>query len=126
MSKLVKCPNCHKDKPGKCSFGEITNGDTGETHWDDCWTCEGKGEIPDTVEFKNKKNIWDHIAQFEKIYNKMKKGEWSWTRNSRCKYVDLRVDMRDGGCIIMDNKGERISPEQLAFQYSKETPNPPK
>ena len=74
---------------------------------------------------KEKQNVWDHIDDFMEVYDKMQKGEWSWSRNIGCKYVNLRVDMRDGGCIISID-GQRISPEFLAWQYSKETMNPPK
>jgi len=74
---------------------------------------------------KIEQNIWDHLDDFLKTFNNMKTHNWSWARNSECKYVNLRIDMRDGGCIIMNKDGERISPERLAWQYSKETPKPP-
>lgn len=38
---------------------------------------------------------------------------WSWVRTPRCKYVDVRIDMRDGGFVIKDQDGKRISLEQL-------------
>jgi hypothetical protein len=77
-----------------------------------------------SLKAKIEQNIWDHLDDFLKVYETMKKGEWSWTKNIDCKYIDLRIDMRDGGCII-SAKGERITPEQLAWQYSKEKPKPP-
>ena len=46
--------------------------------------------------------------------------KWSWVANSRCKYIELRIDMRDGGCIIKDRKGNRISPAELNYQYGKD------
>lgn len=45
-------------------------------------------------------NLWDHVDSFIDVYEKMKRKEWSWVRNMDCKYVELRIDMRDGGCII--------------------------
>lgn len=63
------------------------------------------------------KNEWDNIQDFIKVLQLMREGNWSWTMNTQCKYVDLRVDMRDGGCIIMDREHRRILPEQLAYQY---------
>ena len=74
---------------------------------------------------KIEQNIWDHFDDFLKVFDAMKAGDWSWARNSECKYINLRVDMRDGGCIITNRNGERVSPERIAWQYSEETPNPP-
>lgn len=41
---------------------------------------------------------------------------WSWAKNWRCKYIDLRIDMRDGGFIMLAS-GERISLDQLKYQW---------
>lgn len=62
-------------------------------------------------------SAWDNIDDFLRVMNEVKAGNWHWARNMKCKYVDLRVDMRDGGCIIKDRDGNRISPQQLAYQY---------
>lgn len=43
----------------------------------------------------------------------------SWMRNSNCKYVDIHIDMRDGGFVLMDRERNRISLEQLKWQYSE-------
>jgi len=78
-----------------------------------------------TLEEKNKQNIWDSIDAFIEVLDKMRDGDWVWYLNSRCKYVDLRVDMRDGGCLMMIDDGNfkgnkiRIDPTELAFQYGK-------
>lgn len=45
---------------------------------------------------------------------------WSWARNHECKYVNLRFDMRDGG-FVLRNDDERISLEQLQWQYDDES-----
>lgn len=42
---------------------------------------------------------------------------WSWARNSACKYVDIRIDMRDGGFILVNRHGQRINLAQLEWQY---------
>ena len=47
---------------------------------------------------------------------KMREGQWHWYANSKCKYVELRVDMRTGSCIIKDREGNRIDPKELAIQ----------
>ncbi len=43
---------------------------------------------------------------------------WSWCQNTRCKYVTLRIDMRDGGFVLTDRDGKRISLKQLQWQVS--------
>jgi hypothetical protein len=42
---------------------------------------------------------------------------WSWTKNSECKYIDIRIDMRDGGFILRNRDGKRIELKDLKFQY---------
>ena len=61
-------------------------------------------------------NQWDSIDDFITVLNKMRADEWQWYENTNCKYVELRVDMRDGGCIIKDRHGRRITPAELAKQ----------
>lgn len=41
---------------------------------------------------------------------------WSWAKNSRCKYVSLRIDMRDGDFVLLDREGNRITIEDLKRQ----------
>ena len=62
-------------------------------------------------------NTWDSIDDFIAVLSAMRDGKWNWYANTRCKYVDLRVDMRDGGCIISDREGNRIDAKQLAYQH---------
>jgi hypothetical protein len=68
------------------------------------------------VQEQIKSNSWDHLSQVWPILQKMASGGWSWGANTRCKYVDLRIDTRDGGCWIRDRDHVRISPQQLAAQ----------
>jgi hypothetical protein len=70
-----------------------------------------------SVEHKIDCNIWDNIEDVLPILQKMKNDEWDWSRNTRCKYIELRIDMRDGGCIITDRDRIRINPEDLAYQH---------
>ena len=72
------------------------------------------------IEEKEAINLWDHLDDFLKVYEKMKKDEWDWWRNPDCKYVELRNDMRDGGCLIKNREGKRINPEDLEYQYSSD------
>lgn len=41
---------------------------------------------------------------------------WQWALNARCKYVELRIDTRDGRCIIKDRDGQTITLKQLSRQ----------
>lgn len=50
---------------------------------------------------------------------------WSWVKNTRCKYVTIRIDTRRGVYSIKDRDGREISLGQLFWQYSKDTPEPP-
>ena len=43
-------------------------------------------------------------------------GKWKWVFNRRCKYITVRIDMRDGKCVIMDRDGKEITPEELEKQ----------
>lgn len=45
---------------------------------------------------------------------------WSWAYNPGCKYVNLRIDMRDGGFVMTNQNGERINLEQLKWQWKKD------
>ena len=65
---------------------------------------------------KESNNIWDSIDDVISVINKVREGKWLWWKNPRCKYIDVRIDMRDGGCIIMDREGNRIDPNDLQAQ----------
>ena len=58
-------------------------------------------------------NTWDDI---EPVLAAIKSKRWSWYRNPRCKYIDIRIDMRDKKCIVKDRNGVRINPKDVAFQ----------
>ncbi len=42
---------------------------------------------------------------------------WSWVKNPCCKYVGIRIDLRNGAFVILDRDGQRISLEQLKYQH---------
>lgn len=44
-------------------------------------------------------------------------GTWQWWKNPECKYVSIRIDMRDGGFIILGRDGKRISLADIQYQY---------
>lgn len=61
-------------------------------------------------------NVWHHLSDVLPTLKAASRGHWTWYNNFRCKYIELRIDMRDGGCIVRDSKGERIDPETLRKQ----------
>ena len=44
-------------------------------------------------------------------------GGWRWSLNSKCKYITIRIDMRDGMCLLMDRHGNEITLDDLKYQY---------
>lgn len=42
--------------------------------------------------------------------------EWIWTKNPSCKYIDIRIDMRDGNFILKDRNGNRITFDEFKKQ----------
>ena len=78
-----------------------------------------------TIAEKIRANIWDRLDDVVDVVNLSRQRKWSWTRSANCKYIDVRIDMRDGGCIIRDRAGERIGPNRLRWQYSDESPEAP-
>ncbi|HYE39909.1 MAG TPA: hypothetical protein VEB23_08250 [Ramlibacter sp.] len=69
-----------------------------------------------TVEQKRVANVWDHIDDVLPVIEAARAGKWTPYENMACKYIELRIDMRDGGCIIKNAKGERINPSDLRRQ----------
>lgn len=79
-------------------------------------TPEGEmQEIP--FEEKLEKNIWDRLEDFLEILRAAKRGAWVWWRNSKFKYVNIRVDMRDGRCVFIDDDKKRVDINDIRYQY---------
>jgi hypothetical protein len=62
---------------------------------------------------------WIPFESVTKVIEKAKAFDWCWTKNSRCKYITVRIDMRDGKCILTDRDDDKITLEQLQHQYGK-------
>lgn len=83
---------------------------------------------PPSPEFaaKIEKNEWESSGTFDSLINTIKEllsasNKWSWLGNNRCKYIEIRIDMRDGGFVLLDRDGSRISFDQLKWQYKRES-----
>lgn len=68
------------------------------------------------VQKKIQSNTWDHFGSILPTLKAISRGDWYWGANSRCKYIEIRLDTRDGGCLLFDRERVRISPEQFAHQ----------
>jgi hypothetical protein len=73
----------------------------------------------------HKREELDEFIATIKALSDPEKWDWSWARNTKCKYVELRFDMRDGGFVLRANSShhhgpERISLDELKWQYSDE------
>jgi hypothetical protein len=55
--------------------------------------------------------------------NRVASGEWNWVRNTRCKYVTLKIDTRRGAYAILDRDDKPLTASDLMWQYSSETPS---
>lgn len=78
-----------------------------------------------SLEDKKKHNVresnltqtFDTVARLARESRDWDKADaWRWVRNYQCKYISIRIDMRDGGHIIMDRDGTRIDLETLLRQ----------
>lgn len=69
-----------------------------------------------TLKQKQAANVWDHIDDALAVIELARAGKWHWCENFECKYIELRIDMRDGGCLIKDRNGNRINPADLRKQ----------
>lgn len=68
---------------------------------------------------------WIDINEVVKVIEKSRKHNlsWGWYRNTECKYISLRVDMRDGHCVLMDREDNVITLEALQYQYRGDPKN---
>ncbi len=68
------------------------------------------------VQAKMAVNQWDHFGDILPTLKAISRGDWYWGANSRCKYIEIRLDTRDGGCLLFDRERVRISPAQFSHQ----------
>jgi len=60
---------------------------------------------------------WIPVTSVIKILKSLKTKGWCWSRNSKCKYIEIRIDMRDQNCILKDRDGNFITLKQLEEQF---------
>lgn len=59
---------------------------------------------------------WVPLEEVVAVVQQAQQGQWAWSRNPDCKYLDLRIDMRDGHCQLRDRNGKTISLDMLRRQ----------
>jgi len=68
-----------------------------------------------------RKNSWEEKSDIQEVIQFIQdNNDWTWLKNSQCKYISLRFDMRSGHFVILDRTGERITLEQLKYQNNGE------
>lgn len=61
------------------------------------------------------------IATFDALLDWMRSvsaGEWTWLRNSVCKYVTIKLDTRAGAYRIEDRNDNSLSLDDLVYQFN--------
>lgn len=76
-------------------------------------------EEPPSNSILGKPTTWWPFGLVMQVIRDASEQRWMWYWNTRCKYVELRIDMRDQCCLIRDREGKPISLEQLQYQYSR-------
>jgi len=73
-----------------------------------------------TVEQVEHYNVWFSFEAIQETITAIQSGKYDWQRNRRCKYVDIRIDVRCGKVRLVDRFGKTITPAIFASQ----TPEP--
>jgi hypothetical protein len=81
------------------------------------WQARAGAPKDSSLKEMQENNVWHNFRQVIPVFKAATTREWNWFANPQCKYVGLRIDMRDLGCIVMDRDGNRITPGQLVYQY---------
>ena len=69
-------------------------------------------KTPDGGTLTKWKPLEDVVADVRKVLEE----DWEWTSNVRCKYVGIRVDMRDGKAILLDRNYVHLPLKDLQRQ----------
>lgn len=60
---------------------------------------------------------WYDTQRVIEILQQAMCSQWNWSNNTRCKHIDLKIDMRGHSCQVRDREGIVISIEKLKHQY---------
>jgi hypothetical protein len=69
---------------------------------------------------------WPKLASVIAAVNECLEGKWRWQANPECKYLSIRVDMRDGTACLSNRDEDDITIEQLKKQFTDAPPEPVK
>lgn len=71
---------------------------------------------PVSVECGVSQPTWEPVEKVMVIVEQAKRCNWQWPLNPECKYIELRIDMRDGYCLIRNREGQPITLAELQRQ----------
>ncbi len=60
--------------------------------------------------------VWVSVDDVLKV---IRDPRWIWAANSPCKYIQLRLDTRDGHCLIYDRDNNEITLRELSRQFDE-------
>lgn len=85
-----------------------------------CQDESDQDSSPDSKKYESVGDPWLCISEVLKVVQKAKSGEWCWTKSEGflCKYVEVRIDMRSGKCLVSDRRGKLLTLKDLNYQYS--------
>jgi len=69
--------------------------------------------LPPRLPWTPLEELMDGIREVTNDHN------WRWAANMPCKYISIRIDMRDKHALLLDRDGEPITIEQLKRQAFK-------
>jgi len=68
------------------------------------------------------KQPWKPFQEIVDGVNKvLKKANWTWCRNQRCKYITIKIDTRDRNAILCDRYGNLMELKDFERQYKGES-----
>lgn len=69
--------------------------------------------------YEHGSNEWEHdIGAFAKLLQDNADNHW-WGMDTKLKYLNVRVDTRDGGFVLFDRDNNRISPDRVTTAIKK-------
>lgn len=56
---------------------------------------------------------WHPLQEVIDLLKAQTDGRWHWGLDMPLKYLEVRIDVRDGNCIIRDRDGNRVSIQRI-------------
>lgn len=59
---------------------------------------------------------WYPIEAIVEVVNAMRQKEWTYVKNTPCKSLEIKLDMKNGMCRIKDRTGKLLTIEEFMRQ----------